>query len=254
MSIHSSKKIYSSFVSHKKESSHAFALLVDPDSIEKTKLEALVMNAQSYGVDYIFVGGSIIVENRIRECVDIIKKNSDIPAILFPGSTTQVVDNADAILFLSLISGRNPDLLIGQQVISAPMIKQSGLEVLSTGYMIIDGGQPTTVSYMSHSMPIPHNKPDVALCTAWAGELLGKSLIYMDAGSGAKNPISSEMIHKVSSNIDIPLIVGGGIRTPEKIRENCEAGAQVVVIGNAIEKDAGLFQELVSAVKDCNKK
>jgi len=253
MSIRNQKIIYSSFLRHKVDNTHGFALLIDPDNIAGRELEKLVQNAQDFGVDYIFVGGSIMVDNTIRNCIDTIKKNCSIPTILFPGSTTQVTDNADALLFLSLISGRNPELLIGQHVISAPMIKKSGLEVISTGYMVIDGGQPTTVSYMSHAMPIPHNKPDVALCTAWAGELLGLSCIYMDAGSGAQHPISTDMIRKVSQNIDIPLIIGGGIRTPETVKANCEAGAQIIVIGNAIEKDPTLFKELVAATRDNSK-
>jgi putative glycerol-1-phosphate prenyltransferase len=178
----------------------------------------------------------------------IVLKNSKRKAA-FPGSPSQVSPFADALLYLSLISGRNPDLLIGQHVISAPGVKASGLEVISTGYMVIDGGVPTTVSYMSHSAPIPANKPDVALCTAWAGELQGKHVIYMDAGSGAQYPISTDMIHKVSSNIDIPLIIGGGIRTPEKVYDNCKAGAQVVVVGNAIEKNPSLIREMCLATK-----
>jgi putative glycerol-1-phosphate prenyltransferase len=130
------------------------------------------------------------------------------------------------------------------------MVKASGLEVISTGYMLIDGGRPTTVSYMSHSIPIPANKPDIALCTAWAGELQGKHIIYMDAGSGARNPISEEMIQKVSSHIQIPLFTGGGIHTPEKVYNNCKAGANVVVVGNAIERDPMLIRELAQATKE----
>jgi len=169
--------------------------------------------------------------------------------VLFPGSPSQVSPEADALLYLSLISGRNPDLLIGQHVVSAPIIRSSGLEVISTGYMVIDGGVPTTVSYMSHSAPIPADKPDIALCTAWAGEMQGKHLIYMDAGSGARSPISKEMIERVSGQIAVPLIVGGGIRTPEKVSENCRAGAQVIVVGCALEKDLGLLQELSAATR-----
>jgi putative glycerol-1-phosphate prenyltransferase len=130
------------------------------------------------------------------------------------------------------------------------MVKASGLEVISTGYIVVDGGVPTAVSYMSHSAPIPANKPDIALCTAWAGELQGKHVIYMDAGSGAKYPISEEMIHKVSSNIALPLFIGGGIQTPEKIQANCKAGATVVVVGNAIEKDPSLIKELAQATRE----
>lgn len=191
-----------------------------------------------------------MVTKHIGECIDQFKKESQIPIVLFPGSPSQVAPEADALLYLSLISGRNPELLIGQHVISAPVIKASGLEIISTGYMIIDGGVPTTVSYMSHSAPLPANKPDLALCTAWAGELQGKHIIYMDAGSGAQFPINAHMIRCVSENIDIPLIIGGGIKTPEKVAENCKAGAQIIVVGNAIEKDPSLIKEMSLATKE----
>ncbi|MEI8279642.1 MAG: geranylgeranylglyceryl/heptaprenylglyceryl phosphate synthase, partial [Bacteroidota bacterium] len=178
------------------------------------------------------------------------KAESDIPVILFPGNPSQISPFADALLYLSLVSGRNAELLIGQHVVSAPLVKSSGLEVISTGYMLIDGGVPTTVSYMSDSTPIPANKPDIALCTAWAAEMQGKNLIYMDAGSGARNPISEEMIHKISSNIDIPLFIGGGIHTPEKVYANCKAGANIIVVGNAIERDPMLIKDLAQATKE----
>ena len=167
---------------------------------------------------------------------------------MFPGSPSQISKHADALLYLSLISGRNADLLIGQHVISAPFVKKSGLEIISTGYMVIDGGAPTTVSYISNATPIPADKADIALCTAMAGEMLGKKIIYMDAGSGAKKAISEEMISSVASNIDVPLIVGGGIRDAEKAYLNCKAGADVIVIGNAIEKDPSLIKEMAAAI------
>jgi len=157
------------------------------------------------------------------------------------------------IVLFTLISGRNPELLIGQHVVSAPMVKASGLEVISTGYIVVDGGAPTTVSYMSNAAPIPANKSDIALCTAWAGELQGKHVIYMDAGSGARNPVSEEMIQKVSSHIDIPLIVGGGILNPEKVYANCKAGANIVVVGNAIERDPLLIKDMAQATKEAMK-
>lgn len=226
----------------------AFALLIDPEDTNTRNLEKIADIAASTGTGFFFVGGSLLVDNKMRDCVAALKEHSDLPVVLFPGNSNQVVDNADAILFLSLISGRNPDLLIGQHVVSAPQIIKSGLEVIATGYMIVDGGTPTTVSYMSHSLPIPANKPDIALCTAWAGQLLGKHVIYMDAGSGALNPISTEMIQKVSDNINIPLIVGGGIRTPKRVQAASQAGAQVVVVGNAVEEDLGLFKELAAAI------
>lgn len=234
----------------KQNNKHAFALLIDPDSVTPESISRLADKCNESQVDFVFMGGSIMVTAHVDKCIQQFKSVSDVPVVLFPGSPSQVSSYADALLYLSLISGRNPDLLIGQHVISAPAIKASGLEVISTGYMVIDGGMPTTVSYMSHSAPIPANKPDVALCTAWAGELQGKHVIYMDAGSGAQFPVSTEMIGKVSHNIDIPLIIGGGIRTPEKVYENCKAGAQVIVVGNAIEKDPSLIKEMCGATKN----
>ena len=190
-----------------------------------------------------------MISDQLDELVQHIKKNSSIPVILFPGSPSQVTPHADALLYLSLISGRNPELLIGQHVLSAPFVKQSGLEILSTGYIVVDGGAPTTVSYISNASPIPADKGDIALCTALAGEMLGMKLIYMDAGSGAKQAITTSMIKRVSSQITIPLIVGGGIKTPEKAIENCRAGADLIVVGNAIEKNSKLLSEMSAAIK-----
>jgi putative glycerol-1-phosphate prenyltransferase len=190
------------------------------------------------------------VSNHLEQLVVDLKTKSNIPVILFPGSPTQVTPRADALLYLSLISGRNPELLIGQHVLSAPAVKQSGLEILSTGYMVIDGGAPTTVSYISNATPIPSNKNEIALCTALAGEMLGMKLIYMDAGSGAQKPIPAAMIQAVAAQITVPLLVGGGITTPAKAAENCKAGANLIVVGNAIEKDPGLITEIGAAIKD----
>jgi putative glycerol-1-phosphate prenyltransferase len=147
-----------------------------------------------------------------------------------------------------LISGRNPELLIGQHVVSAPAVRKSGLEILSTGYMLIDGGAPTTVSYITNSLPIPADKYEIALCTALAGEMLGMKLIYMDAGSGARRPIPIEMIERVAQVIESPLIVGGGIRDPEKVYLNARAGADLIVVGNAIEKNTRLLSEMSAAL------
>ena len=199
-------------------------------------------------VDYLFVGGSLVISSYLDECVQLIKRNCDIPVILFPGSASQVTRYADALLYLSLISGRNPELLIGQHVVSAPVVKQSGLEIMSTGYMVVDGGAPTTVSYISNASPLPADKNEIAMCTAMAGEMLGMKLIYMDAGSGAKNAIGESMIQQVASCIEVPLIVGGGIRTPEKAYLNCKAGADVIVVGNAIENDTNLITEISAAI------
>lgn len=164
--------------------------------------------------------------------------------ILFPGNSFQLSYNADALLLLSLISGRNPELLIGKHVMVAPYLKISPLEIIPTGYILIDGGKVSSVQYISNTAPIPADKNDIAACTALAGEMLGLKLIYLDAGSGANNPISSEMISTVSAQIQVPLIVGGGIKTPAKIIENFRAGADLVVIGNAVEKNPNFIGEI----------
>ncbi|HLO81132.1 MAG TPA: geranylgeranylglyceryl/heptaprenylglyceryl phosphate synthase [Chitinophagaceae bacterium] len=240
--------IYQQIADHKKTGKKAFSVLVDPDKVNAEQITELCTLANDASVDYLFVGGSLVVTNHLDEVVQNIKKETDIPVILFPGSPNQITPYADALLYLSLISGRNPELLIGQHVISAPMVRQSGLEIMSTGYMVIDGGAPTTVSYISNAAPIPHDKKEIAVCTAMAGEMLGMKLIYMDAGSGARRPISEGMIASVATHISIPLIVGGGITDPEKAYLNCRAGADIIVVGNAIEKDLSLLKEMSSAV------
>ena len=209
--------------------------------------------AVEVGVDYFFIGGSLIVNNMLDQCLEDIKKTCDIPMILFPGNSFQLSYRADAVLFLSLISGRNAELLIGNHVLAAPYLKLSPLEILPTGYMLINGGRPTTVSYISNTTPIPAEKDDIALCTAVAGEMLGLKLIFMDAGSGAHTPVSTSMIESVSSAIQVPLIVGGGIRTPEKALANVQAGADVIVVGYAIEKDPILVKEMAEAVHSMNR-
>ncbi len=240
--------IYQSLINRKSQSKKSFAVLVDPDKVNDNSVEDLIQLSLDAKVDYFLVGGSLVISNYLDECVQLIKRNCNIPVILFPGSPSQVSKYADALLYLSLISGRNPELLIGQHVVSAPFVKKSGLEIMSTGYMVIDGGAPTTVSYISNASPLPADKNEIAMCTAMAGEMLGMKLIYMDAGSGAKNAISETMIEKVTACIEVPLIVGGGITTAEKAYLNCKAGADVIVVGNAIEKDASLIKEIASAI------
>ena len=242
------KGIYQSLVQRKQNQQKSFVVLVDPDKVDDHKLDELIRLASESKVDYFFVGGSLVVSGYLDACVKKIKSNVDIPVILFPGSPSQITKHADALLYLSLISGRNPELLIGQHVVSAPAVKASGLEIMSTGYMVIDGGAPTTVSYISNANPLPSDKSEIAICTAMAGEMLGMKLIYMDAGSGARRAISEMMIQKVSASISIPLIVGGGITDPEKAYLNCKAGADVIVVGNAIEKDPTLIKEISAAI------
>ena len=243
-------QIYQQLCTARHQKKKSFAVLIDPDKTDHNSLEKLIALGITAKVDYWFVGGSLVVSNHLEQLVVDLKTKSNIPVILFPGSPSQVTPRADALLYLSLISGRNPELLIGQHVLSAPAVKQSGLEILSTGYMVIDGGAPTTVSYISNATPIPSNKNEIALCTALAGEMLGMKLIYMDAGSGAQKPIPAEMIQAVAAQITVPLLVGGGITTPAKAAENCKAGANLIVVGNAIEKDPGLITEIGAAIKD----
>ncbi len=240
--------IYNSLCERKHSGKKSFAVLIDPDKVNDAKMHQLIKLAVAARVDYFLAGGSLVTSNYLDECVKIIKNACSIPVILFPGSPNQITKYADSLLYLSLISGRNADLLIGQHVVSAPFIKQSGLEIMSTGYMVIDGGAPTTVSYISNAAPLPSDKNEIAMCTAMAGEMLGMKLIYMDAGSGAKKPISESMIENVSKCISIPLIVGGGITDPEKAYVNCKAGADVIVVGDAIEKDETLIMEMSAAV------
>lgn len=240
--------IYQQLAERKKAGKKSFTVLIDPDKVDKANIDQLVSLSVDAKVDYFFLGGSLVISSHLDECIQQIKAACDIPVILFPGSPSQVSKYADALLYLSLISGRNPELLIGQHVISAPFVKKSGLEIMPTGYMVVDGGAPTTVSYISNATPIPADKNEIAMCTAMAGEMLGMKLIYMDAGSGAKRPIAENMIEKVARHIEIPLIIGGGITEPEKAYRNCKAGADVIVIGNAIEKDISLIKEMSAAI------
>ena len=242
------KGIYNSLCQRKSSGKKSFAVLVDPDKVDDEKVRRLIELGTAASIDYFLVGGSLVVSNYIDQCVRLIKQNCSIPVILFPGSASQVCRSADALLYLSLISGRNADLLIGQHVVSAPVIRQSGLEIMSTGYMVIDGGAPTTVSYISNATPIPADKNEIAMCTAMAGEMLGMKLIYMDSGSGARKAITESMIEKVAGCISVPLIIGGGIASPEKAYINCKAGADIIVVGNAIEKDESLIMEIAAAV------
>lgn len=240
--------IFDLIVSKKKSGEKLFAVLIDPDKVNDDSLQSIIELSEASSVDLFFIGGSLMVSDSMDQCLLRIKEHTNIPTVLFPGSNIQVSKEADALLYLSLISGRNPDLLIGQHVVSAPFVKSSGLEIIPTGYMVIDGGQPTAVSYMSNSFPIPKDKKDIAMCTAMAGEMLGMKLIYMDAGSGAQFSIQPKMIQSVASHIDCPLIIGGGIRSAEKAIEACEAGADIVVVGNAIEKDPILIKEISNAI------
>lgn len=225
-----------------------FAVLIDPDKYDRKGLELVISSAQNSQVDFILVGGSLLTYDHLEETMQSIKDKTDIPVILFPGSIMQIHEKADALLLLSLISGRNPDLLIGKHVIAAPYLKKSNLELLPTGYMLIESGPLTTAQYISHTLPIPRLKDDIAICTAMAGEMLGLKLIYMDAGSGAEFPVTPSMVQKVKESISVPLVVGGGIRNAEQALALCKAGADMIVVGNAIEKDYSCLKEIAHAV------
>ena len=224
-----------------------FALLIDPDQHSKKSLENLCKKATESKVDLIFVGGSLL-NNSIDQSFDLIKKNTNIPALIFPGNLLQISGKADGILLLSLISGRNPDLLIGNHVIASAHIKRSKLEVLPTGYILIEGGKSTSVEYMSNTKPIPAEKTDIAIATAMAGEMLGLKYIYLEAGSGAKNSINLNVIKGVKENITIPLIVGGGIKTPLDVKNAVSAGADIVVVGTIVEQNPKILSKLVNAI------
>lgn len=242
------KSIYQRLREDQQSGQRRFAVLIDPDDTDRARTNALAALGADSGVDYFFVGGSLLVKDKLEETIAAIREVCNIPVVLFPGSISQVSPSADALLLLSLISGRNPELLIGQHVLAAPAIKRSGLEVLPTGYMLVDGGAPTTVSYISNTNPIPADKPEIAAATALAGELLGLKLIYLDAGSGAIHQVPPKTIQAVRSQVDIPMIVGGGIRTPEAASNAAAAGADLIVVGNALENDPVLARELSIAV------
>ena len=243
------KEIYKHIIQSKKEGNKLFSILIDPDKQNEKTLKSIIQKANNNKVDFFFVGGSLLTNDNLDLCISSIKTYSEIPVILFPGNSMQINNKADGILFLSLISGRNAEMLIGRQVITAPILKQSELEIISTGYMLVDSGKATTASYMSNTTPIPNDKNDVAVCTAMAGEMLGLKLIFMDGGSGAIHPISKEMITCVSEKTEVPLIIGGGINSAQKAIENLKAGADIIVVGNAIEKNETLISEISKEIQ-----
>jgi phosphoglycerol geranylgeranyltransferase len=245
-------KVLNIFENICKTGKKAVAILLDPDKISDQELEDRIYAINKYKIDLIFVGGSLVSKDNFEYVLKELQEKTFVPKIIFPGNGLHINSHADAILLLSLISGRNPEFLIGQHVISAPILKRSGLEILPTAYMLIDGGQATTVSYISNTFPIPNNKPDLAACTAMAGEMLGLKLNYLDAGSGALNPVSEEIIREVRKNVNGPLIVGGGINTKEKVQKALHAGADVIVIGNAIEDNPNFLIEIAQLVSSYN--
>jgi len=245
--------IYQDILHRTEQGRKQLAVLVDPDKLLNKEVENIAVSAAKSKVDYFFVGGSLLVNNELDLCIKTLKANSEIPVILFPGNNMQLSWKADAILFLSLISGRNAEMLIGRHVIAAPYLKLSPLEVISCGYMLVESGKSTTVQYMSNTMPIPSDKMDIAICTAIAGEMLGLKMIYLEAGSGALHSVPISMIEQVKQNISIPLIVGGGLRTPDNANEAAMKGADIIVVGTAFEKNSALVSEMADAVHNASK-
>ena len=225
-----------------------FALLIDPDKYSVQSLIATIYAADELKINAILVGGSL-VSDRIDSTLEIIKKNTNIPVILFPGSLLQLSNKADAILLLSLISGRNPDYLIGNHVLAAPYLKKSGVEIIPTAYILIGEGNSSSVEYISNTKPIPADKYDLVVATAIAGEFMGNKLIYLESGSGSNSSISAELVREVKRNISIPLIVGGGLKSPQQVFEIAKAGADIIVVGNAVENNIDMLEPMVKVLK-----
>jgi putative glycerol-1-phosphate prenyltransferase len=225
-----------------------FAVLIDPDKHTPATLKKIRGLAIKAGANLFLFGGSLLTRDILDEYLGILKSENPLPVVLFPGNNLQISNKADGILFLSLISGRNAEMLIGRHVVAAPYVKASKLEAIPTGYMLVDGGSATTVSYMSNTFPIPADKPAIAACTALAGEMLGLRLIYLDAGSGAKRPVSPAMIREVKRTVNVPLVIGGGITTPAAARRAASAGADIIVVGNVLEKDPALVSAISKAI------
>ena len=230
------------------EKGAAYVVLIDPDRKNENSLESRVESANESGVDALFVGGSLMMDRKCKERVKRIKDVSNIPVIFFPGGVGQLNAYYDAMLFMSVISGRNPHYLIGEQAIAAPIVKDIGMETIPTGYILMDGGAGSTVEFMSGTRPIPMNRSDIAVAHALAGQYLGMKLIYLEAGSGAKEPVGNNVVEAVTETLDIPVIVGGGIRNAETASEKVIAGASIIVTGTVIEENSSLMSELADAI------
>ena len=236
--------ILSHLIQAKQEKKQLLAILLDPDKLAIQDIALTIKKINQRKANYIFVGGSLLFTNVLDVFIVEIKKHTAIPIILFPGSATQISNAADGILFLSLLSGRNPEFLIGNHVIAAPLLKQTDLEVLSTSYLLIESGRETTASYISNTKPIPRNKPEIAMATALAGEMMGHQLTYLDGGSGAQEVVPSKLIQLVAKSINLPILVGGGIKTKEQLQNAYQAGATLLVIGHAFENDDTVLDTL----------
>ena len=236
-------------LSVKKKKGAGYIVLIDPDKNSEKNLEEKISKINNSGVDAIFVGGSLILDNNCEKRVELIKSISKVPVIFFPGGISQLNKHYDAMLFMSILSGRNSHYLIGEQVIAAPIVKDLGIEVIPTGYLLVDGGNNSSVQFMSGSNPIPIEKPDILIAHALAAQYLGKKLVYLESGSGAKNSIPNNLLKAVTKYIDVPIIVGGGIKTPKSANEKVLAGASFVVIGSILEgNNNNIINEFADAI------
>jgi len=242
-------KIYTKLQELSKERANYFCLL-DPDDLSSEQAKYIAQICQEKGADGILVGGSLMVKNNFESNLKIIKESVDIPVLIFPGIFNFVSPHADALLLLSVVTSRNPQMLIGEQVRAAPLIKHYGIEAIGTAYMLIESGRTTSVNFMSGSLPLPRDKNDIAVAHALAGYYLGMKLIYMDAGSGAKESIPEAMIKAVKDNVPLPMILGGGINSPDEAAQKAAAGADFIVTGNVLEKnpDPKLIAEFAKAI------
>ena len=245
------KNIYNQLLINKQENRKMLAVLLDPDQCRGSLLASTIAALKSNSPDFIFVGGSHTVSST-DSLIELLKEETTAGVVFFPGNAAQFSTKADALLYLSLFSGRNAEFLIGHHISSALAIKNSDIEVIPTGYLLIDGGKPSSVEYISNTRPIPSDKNEIALSTAVAAELLGMKLIYLEAGSGAKQAVSTQMIETVKSGLDIPLLVGGGIKNTNQLKIAFEAGADLVVVGNIFEKNPALIADFVECTRDCN--
>lgn len=236
------KTIYNDILEAKAKSLKLLAILIDPDKVELSQVVTLAENINASPATHIFIGGSIVENNIISDLILELKKYIELPVLIFPGHPSQISNEADGLLFLSLLSGRNPEYLIEHHINSIDILHNSKLEIIPTGYILIDGGNETAVQRVSQTQPIERNNTNLAYKTAKAGEYLGKKLIYLEAGSGALLPVPLEIIHKVSKNITIPIIVGGGITSRQAIESAFIAGADIVVIGTAFENNLNFFK------------
>jgi phosphoglycerol geranylgeranyltransferase len=243
--------VFEKLLKTREEQGAGYWVLLDPDKLIHEHIPAFMEQVHSAGVDGILIGGSLLINSDLDNFVGTVKEYSDdIPVILFPGGVHQITSKADAILFLSLISGRDAQHIIGSQVIAAPLIYRSGLEAISTAYMMIDSGRQTSAQFMTGTVPLPRNKPEIAVAHALAAQYLGFKLIYLEGGSGADMPVPKDLVQAVSSCVSLPIIVGGGIRTPEDAQEKVIAGASFIVTGNILEisDDPKLMKSLSEAI------